>query len=572
MKRLMLCPLFIMLLSITSCSNTPTDTTNVKRLVALGQLWGFLKYHHPAIATGNYDWDMELIKRIPKIQNARNDEEWKAILDAWIDTLPPVAPSAGKRMPNLETKSTPDYGELFNEDYFLPQTIAKVKYILANASITSNHYISISEGLINLNNELPYKEPLYPDTPHRLLALFRHWNIINYFFPYRNLCDQQWNSVLQEMIPEFIHAKDTTAYYKACEKLEAKIDDSHGFCENKNDAFIQSVNTLHPPFWVRFIEGKLVITEYIIKDECIKQNLQIGDIITSINNKPVDSLIKERLPYVSASNYTTKLRNIAWSTTANGILRTNTDSMKLSVRRDTGCIYTKIHCQPFNHLSNLYQTIRKKVEGYQIIKNNIGYVYPASCTEEARNEGIKKVLTGTEGLIIDFRCYPSDYISLAFLEHLTRKPYPFSLVTFMNVSFPGYAFIINNAKVMPGTIIRKKGDYDKKIVIIVNEVTQSQAEDIVLGFQLANNVTVIGSPTAGANGAVTRFSLPGGIMTYMSGRGVYYPDGSNLQRTGVKIDEVVLPTIQGIRENRDEQLERAIEIIWLMRNSPWMSQ
>lgn len=37
----------------------------VKPLIALGQLWGFLKYHHPAVAEGKYDWDMELIKLIP---------------------------------------------------------------------------------------------------------------------------------------------------------------------------------------------------------------------------------------------------------------------------------------------------------------------------------------------------------------------------------------------------------------------------------------------------------------------------------------------------------------------------
>ena len=96
---------------------------------------------------------------------------------------------------------------------------------------------------------------------------------------------------------------------------------------------------------------------------------------------------------------------------------------------------------------------------------------------------------------------------------------------------------------------------------LVNQRTQSQAEDVALGFQLATNVTVIGSTTAGADGAVTKFSLPGGIVTYMSGRGVYYPDGTDLQRKGVKIDEYIEPTIAGIKAGRDEVLERAIEII-----------
>lgn len=107
----------------------------------------------------------------------------------------------------------------------------------------------------------------------------------------------------------------------------------------------------------------------------------------------------------------------------------------------------------------------------------------------------------------------------------------------------------------------QENPYKKKIVVIVNEKTQSAAEDNVLGFQLAENVTVIGTPTAGANGAITKFNLPGNITTYMSGRGVYYPDRTNLQRTGVKIDEIINPTINGIKEGRDILLERAIEII-----------
>ena len=105
------------------------------------------------------------------------------------------------------------------------------------------------------------------------------------------------------------------------------------------------------------------------------------------------------------------------------------------------------------------------------------------------------------------------------------------------------------------------GYYKNKIVVIVNEQTQSQAEDVVLGFQLAPNVVVIGSTTAAADGKVTKFKLPGDVEMWMTGLGVYYPDGSNLQRVGVKIDEFIKPTISGIKAGRDELLERAIEII-----------
>jgi C-terminal processing protease CtpA/Prc len=82
-----------------------------------------------------------------------------------------------------------------------------------------------------------------------------------------------------------------------------------------------------------------------------------------------------------------------------------------------------------------------------------------------------------------------------------------------------------------------------------------------MAFQSAPNVTVIGSTTAAADGNVSPIYLPGNLFTYISGIGVYYPDGTETQRSGVKIDVPVKPTIRGIKEGRDELLEKAIAII-----------
>jgi C-terminal processing protease CtpA/Prc len=98
-------------------------------------------------------------------------------------------------------------------------------------------------------------------------------------------------------------------------------------------------------------------------------------------------------------------------------------------------------------------------------------------------------------------------------------------------------------------------------VIIVNEKTQSHAEFTAMSLQMAPRATVIGSTTAGADGNVSRIVLPGGIRTMITGLGVYYPNGKETQRVGIMPDLVVKPTIQGIIQNRDELLEKAIEII-----------
>ena len=89
----------------------------------------------------------------------------------------------------------------------------------------------------------------------------------------------------------------------------------------------------------------------------------------------------------------------------------------------------------------------------------------------------------------------------------------------------------------------------------------SQAEYTTMVLQANPRTMVIGSQTNGADGNVSFVQLPGGSRTSFSGMGVYYPDGGQTQRIGVRIDEIVEPTIEGVKAGRDEVLERAIEII-----------
>lgn len=82
-----------------------------------------------------------------------------------------------------------------------------------------------------------------------------------------------------------------------------------------------------------------------------------------------------------------------------------------------------------------------------------------------------------------------------------------------------------------------------------------------MAFRAGANTSLIGSQTADDDGDVSIIALPGGLSTMISGNGVYYPDGRETQRIGIVPDIEVKPTIKGMREGRDELLEKAIEII-----------
>ena len=530
-----------------------------KALVALGQLWGFLKYHHPSVAEGNYDWDMELIKLIPSVREAENDSIWKKILDDWLDSLPHVAENPNKKLPDLEIKTKPDYGELFNTEYFLPETVEKIKYILNNAVILSNHYVNVDVnqfGQLSFSNEPSYEEFLYPELSYRLLALFRFWNMVNYFFPYRELCDQNWYEVLVDMLPNFVYAEDQLQYILACTKLFVKIDDSHTLVSTNDIVLLLWLGALTVPFETQFIEENLVVTRYTGNDPYVREKIEIGDIITVIDGVSVDEIVKRMWPYMPASNDAVKRRKLC-----SYILRGNSNTASITVQRE-GCFYElKIpRYDPSQLKIPDYSNPYPEKEGYTVLDNNIGYVLPSNCKIEKRKTGTERVLDGTKGVIIDFRCYPNDHsIASSFANHLKSGHKSFfypNMVSCANVSYPGFFFVQQRNQEIE--ILYR---YTPKIVVLVNQYTQSSAEDNVVSLQQVPNVVVIGSTTAGTNGRVVDIDLPGKISTRMTGMGVYYPDGSDLQRVGIKIDEIVKPTIAGIKAGRDELLERAIEII-----------
>lgn len=119
-------------------------------------------------------------------------------------------------------------------------------------------------------------------------------------------------------------------------------------------------------------------------------------------------------------------------------------------------------------------------------------------------------------------------------------------------------FIFNQPLLVGG---KRNDNYKNKIVIIINELTQSSAEYHTMAFRVAPNAIVLGSTTAGADGNVSTIILPGNIRTLISGIGVYYPDGTETQRVGIIPDLEMKPTIKGIRNGEDELLDKAIEII-----------
>lgn len=102
-----------------------------------------------------------------------------------------------------------------------------------------------------------------------------------------------------------------------------------------------------------------------------------------------------------------------------------------------------------------------------------------------------------------------------------------------------------------------KWTYTGKTVVLFNVQTQSAAEGLANGLR-ERGAIAIGSHTAGANGDVTNFNLPGKVNLTFSGHKPHNAQGVTEQRTGLQPDIKVERTIKGIRDKKDEVLDRAI--------------
>lgn len=142
------------------------------------------------------------------------------------------------------------------------------------------------------------------------------------------------------------------------------------------------------------------------------------------------------------------------------------------------------------------------------------------------------------------------------MSFFNPTPRIFTRIIVPDLSYPGKFYWKNPEEV--GT--KNKNYYKGDVIILVDSNTISYAEWYAMALQTINNSITIGNQTLGADGDTSKIEFLGGFKTVFSGIGVFYPDYTETQRKGIKIDIQVNITSQGIREGRDEILERAIAL------------
>jgi carboxyl-terminal processing protease len=540
--------LFSVILSFFLFNNSfsqPTDSLYYSHLYYTCKAWGYVKYFHSNIAKGNVDWDAELLQTLQNLKTAETNDEFNNLVVSLID-------GAGQMVsPTTTLPSYPD-SLLYNLDLnwtdaeiFSEEVKTKIDTI-SNYFVPRHHYL-VSGSTTFIDNPKFQNDNLYfDDTVFNndigLLGLFRYWNIINYYFPYKYIMDQSWDQSLKDVIPAFANAKTKQDYAFAFLKLRRKTNDSHA--KLWNPVFSETFSNHYPRINIKYIENEFVIFQTFGDN----LGVDLGDIILEINGTPIKEIADTLKPYMYGSNESI-LNYICGLYMIRGKPNTFIDLriQNKNEQKDVRLVRDMDSYERRDSTSYGGEKWREINSG----DKNFGYMSVGAILPEDVDSLFSK-LENVDFWIIDSRSYPRG-------THQYFENYLFSS-TFHNANFlvPDVRYPGHMSWQEMFSTASLPINFEKPYALLFDERTQSSSEFLVMTLEANERAVKIGSQTSGADGNASYIYLPFETEAVITMLGVFYPDYSPTQRIGIIPDIEVKPTIQGIREGRDEVIEAAI--------------
>ena len=559
-SRIHFVSLIAVLFAFGVCRAQVADDTN-GRLYLLCKTWGYVKYFNQNKCF-RY-WDTFLLTGINEVLAASNNSEFNGAMLKFLN-------EAGNNTIVENPLAYPDTNVLtqtdwINDSRFSPEVRGFLNTFSSNISpdrtgcfVRWNLGTSPrAYGLIDFTGDTIRMQINYSQVSHRLLIIFQYWNVINYFYPYRNLTDEPWDAILMKYIPLFRPNMTDVEFEKMFLKLVSNLRDSHG---------MSSSPLLVKSFWHGSFKPKIAFER--IENQCIvtkvegMEDVLPGDILEAVNGRTVKQLEDSLGLFISASNPAALYREIY----SNMIRGEQDTEMELTLTNSQSGTYTMIASRQLDPTTWQYWKRERAWPGnYRVTSCGSGYVN-MSKLQAADLPAMYDSLKSTPAIIFDMRNYPKMGFS-SLVPYFFGAPFPSALIYYPAIAssssgsnynyLPGWFYVRDNQKDLGS--FTNPDPYSGKVYILVNQETQSAAEYNCQGLSYHPNARVIGTQTSGADGGVSALYFPKGLITLFTSGGICYADGYQQQRNGVKIDSVVSPTIKGIREGKDEILEAALK-------------
>ncbi len=411
----------------------------------------------------------------------------------------------------------------------------------------ADYLIKNDKNLFALIDDAVYKFGINSTNPEKI-SLNYNFNK-NLSSEFTQMYDEAWAGVEENFYDETFHGLD----WKAKKEQYAKY---LPFVNNRNDLrillndLLGELNSSHLGFTSNGKEEEkrlnyftnetglifknnqpFVVDRIVRKSPAFLKNVDIkeGDVLVAVNGQKVDES-KNREAYFTTPK---KL-----------------DELTLEFNRNGKNISTKIHpIANANFRSLLYDEWiyenRQRVK--QLSNDRIAYSYMKNMTSPELDAFLLDMVeqeNKKDGVILDLRFNTGGNVHDKVLNFLAQRPYL------------QWKYREGQLTVQPNF-----APAAKPIVLLINEYSLSDAEMTAAGFKALKLGKIIGQETYRWIIFTSGKSLVDGSFYRLPSWGTYTLDGQNLEKTGVSPDIYIKNTFVDRLENKDPQLEKAVQEI-----------
>jgi C-terminal processing protease CtpA/Prc len=565
----------------------PLEGRALDNLVAFTKLLGYVRYFHPSDQAAKTNWDLFAIDGVQAVEGAKTPAE---LADSLEKLFQPIAPSVrvfvtGQAPAPAKDAATGKFVAWYHigvdtgnpEERLYSSVRVSNKQPIPLALLGSNvpelklpdpgqPFVAELGGGVSCRLPLalhaddkgtlprpstPGKAPGWSkpqgftpsgnDRSTRLAAVALAWNVFQHFYPYFDVVKADWPGELRGALALAATDADELAFRDTLNRLVAGLHDGHGYVGLKNAPQPSFV----PLRW-QWVEDRLVLT-HVAKGVA---GLKPGDVVLKVDGRPAAQALAQQEQLISSATPHNK-RYLGLIYLASGA---RDYEVTLEVLAGSGMVET-IRVQRTMDIRS-FADLEPERPKIAEIKPGILYVNLDRINEKEFNEALPR-MAKAKGLIFDLRGYPQGFSGP--IPHLIDKAVSTPQWHIPLTLYPDrhkVAFHVSSWQIQP-----KGPRFQAKVAYLTDARAISQAETylgIVEHYKLAD---IVGSATAGTNGNINPFTLPGGYQVSWTGMKVLKHDGSRHHGVGIQPTVPVGLTIQGVAQGRDEVLERALEVV-----------
>jgi hypothetical protein len=365
------------------------------------------------------------------------------------------------------------------------------------------------------------------------------WNFYRHFYPYFADAGVDWDARLRPHLQRAYAASDRAGEADALRRLVVDARDGHGRVNDMR----QRTRPNSVPLRLALIDSRVVVIASRTAD------VPAGTVISMIDGTAAIDRFSAAMQTVSGSEQWRKSRAAdEIATCANG------STLHLGIETATiiGPRTIQLTC------STDQPPLEQRPSPIAELSPGTWYV----DLTRAKNADLLPVvgtLAAAKGVIFDVRGYPTESGAWV-LPHLidTAENDRWMHIAKITGPFGQSAGWLDLGWNLKPAAPRFAG----KIVFLTDGRAISYAESLMGYIRDRHLATIVGATTAGTNGNIATFRVPGEFSIIFTGMRVTGHDGRTVHHlTGVRPDVAVAPTIAGVRDGRDEVLTRALSLI-----------